>query len=112
MEGQLVELTEEELKEADLEMVRYRRQARVEGAYPDVGLLAVSGGRDVCRIALVLELWRATVCSCPYFAFVGVACFDKRAIQCLGRTRPRVTACAQSWFSGGKEKEAPRLIMT
>ena len=37
MEGQLVEL-----KEADLEMVWYRRQARVEGAYPDVGLLAVS----------------------------------------------------------------------
>ena len=42
MEGQLVELTEEELKEADHEVVRYRRQARVEGAYAHVGLLAVS----------------------------------------------------------------------
>ena len=42
MDGQLVEFTEEELKEADHEMVRYRRQARVEGAHPDVGLLAVS----------------------------------------------------------------------
>ena len=42
MEGQLAELTEEELREADHELVRYRRQARVEGAYPDVGLLAVS----------------------------------------------------------------------
>ena len=42
IEGQLVELTEEELKEADLEMVQYRRQARVEGAHPDVRLLAVS----------------------------------------------------------------------
>ena len=40
MEGQL-ELTEEEVKEEDLEMVQYRRQARVEGAYPDVGPLAV-----------------------------------------------------------------------
>ena len=42
MEGQLVELTKGVLKEADLDMVRYRRQARVEEAYPDVGLLAVS----------------------------------------------------------------------
>ena len=42
MEGQLAELTKEELREADHELVRYRRQARVEGAYPDVGLLAVS----------------------------------------------------------------------
>ena len=42
MEGQLVELTEEERKEADHEVVRYRRQAPVEGAYPDVGLLALS----------------------------------------------------------------------
>ena len=42
MEDQLVEPMEEELKEADHEMVAYRRQARVEGAYPDVGFLAVS----------------------------------------------------------------------
>ena len=38
----IVELMEEELKEADHEMVRYRRQARVDGSYPDVGLLAVA----------------------------------------------------------------------
>ena len=37
-----MDLTEEELKDADHELVRYRRQARVEGAYPDVGLLAVA----------------------------------------------------------------------
>ena len=44
MEGQLVELTEEEeVKEADLEMVRYRRQARVEGAHPDVGSIQCLG---------------------------------------------------------------------
>ena len=43
MGGQLVVLKEEEeLKEADLEMVRYRRQARVEGDYFDVGLPAES----------------------------------------------------------------------
>ena len=36
MEDMLVELTEEELKESDLEMVRYCRQARAEGAHPDV----------------------------------------------------------------------------
>ena len=44
MGGLLVVLKEEEeeLKEADLEMVRYRRQARVEGAYFDVGLPAES----------------------------------------------------------------------
>ena len=43
MGGQLVVLKEEEeLKEADLEMVRYRRQARVEGSYFDVGLPAES----------------------------------------------------------------------
>ena len=42
MKGLLPELTEEELREADQELVRYRRQARSEGVYPDVGLLAVS----------------------------------------------------------------------
>ena len=42
MEGQLAELTEDELRVAVHELVRYRRQARIEGAYPDVGLLVVS----------------------------------------------------------------------
>ena len=32
MEGQLAEITEEELREADHDLVRCRRQARVEGA--------------------------------------------------------------------------------
>ena len=41
MKGLLPELTEEELIEADQELVRYRRQARSEGVYPDVGLLPV-----------------------------------------------------------------------
>ena len=38
----LPELTEEELREADQELVRYRRQARSEGVYLDIGLLAVA----------------------------------------------------------------------
>ena len=38
--GLLSELTQEELREADQELVRYRRQARSEGVYPDIGLLA------------------------------------------------------------------------
>ena len=41
MKGLLPELTEEELREADQELVRYRRQARSEGVDPDIGLLAV-----------------------------------------------------------------------
>ena len=41
-EGSAAGLTEEELREADQELVRYHRQARFEGVYPDVGLLAVS----------------------------------------------------------------------
>ena len=36
LEGHLVELTEEEVKDADRELARYRWQACVEGAYPDV----------------------------------------------------------------------------
>ena len=39
------------------------------------------GRRDVYRIALVVEPWRAAVFSCPHFAFVGVACFDKRVFS-------------------------------
>ena len=42
MKGLLPELTEEELREASQELVRYRRQARSEGVSPDVGPLAVS----------------------------------------------------------------------
>ena len=42
MRGHIVDFTEEELKDADHQLVRFRRQARVEGAHPDVGLLAVA----------------------------------------------------------------------
>ena len=42
MKGLLPEVKEEELREADQELVRHRRQARSEGVYPDAGLLAVS----------------------------------------------------------------------
>ena len=42
MKGLLPELTEEELREADQELVRYRRQTRSEGVYTDAGILAVS----------------------------------------------------------------------
>ena len=38
------------------------------------------------------------------FAFVGVACFDKRVIHRLGRSRPRVTACAQLCQAMEKKK--------